>query len=95
MCISFSPAEGGKNRLIGSPNCEKLVNDVEVWLREEVGNSSASTLPISSGGSISILELFEIFQKSGLLFSELKFWVRALCGEKVSDFPQSILEKRH
>ena len=71
MCISFSPAEGGKNGSIGSPNCEKLVNDVEVWLREEVGNSSASTLPISSG-SISILELFEIFQKSGLLFSELK-----------------------
>ena len=71
MCISFSPAEGGKNGPIGSLNSEKLVNGVEIWLRYEVGNSSGSTLPISSG-TISVLEVFEIFQKSVVLFSELK-----------------------
>lgn len=71
MCISFSPAEGQKNGSVGSLNSERLVNGIEFWLREEVGNSSGSTLPISSG-TISVLEVFEIFQKSGLLFSELK-----------------------
>jgi hypothetical protein len=71
VCISFSPAEGQKNGSVGSLNSERLVNGIEFWLREEVGNLSASTLPISSG-SISILKLSEIFQKSGLLFSELK-----------------------
>ena len=66
VCISFSPAEGQKNGSVGSLNSERLVNGIEFWLREEVGNSSGSTLPISSG-SISIVELFEFFQKSGIV----------------------------
>ncbi len=70
-CVFHFHPLRGKNGSIGSLNSEKLVNEVEIWLRQEVGNSSASTLPISSG-SISVLEVFEIFQKSGLLFSELK-----------------------
>ena len=81
MCISFSPAEGQKNGSVGSLNSERLVNGIEFWLREEVGNSSGSTLPISSG-TISVLEVFEIFQKSGPLFSELKILGGRLVWEK-------------